>query len=233
MKRITVVLTITAVLAALASPAMAAKPDKPPRPPGYSYYTLEIGGVELSTTCPDEDLVVRRNDAHFEWFYDEGDANLPDDIELRLAAPGLSWDGELISGCRNAGMVETYLLNGDVETSPAGGYFRITLEDDGTVAMLWIFDIYERYDEVQQNKKRTSLERTTRTDFRMGGPYVVDEEGNPVAEFAAGQWSEDDGIITGFVEGAFSFVHFDGGDFALLTNAVHDFGIAFTLTPVS
>lgn len=52
------------------------------------------------------------------------------------------------------------------------------------------------------------------------------------------KWSEsgEDGVITGSVSGAFTFVHYEsGGDplFTLLTNAVHEFGIAFTLTPVS
>lgn len=228
MKRLTVVLAITAVLAALAAPAMAAKPDRPPKTPDYDYYTLEIVSSELSTTCSEEAPVVRRSDVHFEWFYDDDDANLADDIELRLALPGLARDGELITGCRNAGVVETHLLNGDLKISPANGYFRITLEDDGTVAMLWIFDIYERYDEVRLNKNRTKLEPTEpRTDFRMGGSYDGDE-------FAHGEWSTDaDGVITGSVYGYLSFVHYEAGaGFTELTNGVTDpLTLNFTLTP--
>lgn len=237
MRKLLTVLAVLAMLTALGSPAIAAKPNKPPKTPDVSYYTLGIASDELSTTCTD--AIVRRNDVHFEWFYDEADENLPDDIELNLALPGLAWGDDPVTGCLNAGVIETHLLGGDVETGPANGYFRITLEDDGTVAMLWIFEIYERYDEVEvlsKNKKRTTVERVLtepRTDFRMGGPYEVDEYGEPIAEFAHGTWSEVDGVITGDVEGAFTFVHYEsGGDFTLLTNAVHNFEIAFTLAPV-
>lgn len=238
MRRIAIGLVVFATAMAMTLPATAAKPPKPPKTPDYSYYTLEITSSELSSTCGTP-IVVRQDGPHFEWFYNEGDTELPEDMELHLATPGLSWNSEPVSGCQNAGAVETLLLNGDVESSPANGYFRITLEDDGTVAILWIFDIYEQYEEVevQKNRKRTTVKLVLtepRTDYRMGGPYVVDEYGDPIAEFAVGQWSEEDGVITGTVEGAFSFVHYEsGGDplFTLLTNAVHEFGIHFTLTP--
>jgi hypothetical protein len=235
MKRILVALTAVALGVAIATPATAAvdcdrKPDHPTCQTGASdsaYYTLQIVSDELGTTCG-TDVIVQRNGIHFEWFYDPNDAALPDGIALNLAAEGLAWDGEPVTGCRSAGVVETYLLDGSVETSPPPGYFRITLEDDGTVAVLWIFDIYERYDEVSQNKKRTSVEITERTDFRMGGPYVD-------GEFATGEWATgSDGTIIGTVAGTFNFVRFErGGDplFTDLTNGQHDFAINFTLTP--
>lgn len=235
MRRISIVLIAVALGVAIATPATAAvdcdlKPDHPKcQADGEdsSYYELEIVGGELSTTC-DGDVIVKRNGIHFEWSYDAGDEILPDDIALNQAAEGLAWDGEPVVGCRSAGLVETYFLDGAVETSPPPGYFRITLEDDHTVAMLWIFDIYERHDEIQQNKKRTRMEITERTDFRMGGPYV-DEE------FTQGEWATGgDGTITGTVTGTFNFVRFErDGDplFTDLTNGSHEFGIEFTLTP--
>jgi hypothetical protein len=235
MKRFFAALTAIALGVAIATPATAAvdcgrKPDHPTCQTGAedsAYYTLQIASDELGTTC-ETDVIVQRNGIHFEWYYDSDDEALPDDIALNLAAEGLAWEGESVAGCRSAGLVETYFLDGSVETSPPRGYFRITLEDDDTVAMLWIFDIYERYDEVQQNKKRTSLEHTTRTDFRMGGPYVD-------GEFATGEWvTGSDGSIIGTVAGTFNFVRFErGGDplFTDLTNGDHHFAIDFKLTP--
>lgn len=235
MRRVWIALLVVALTVALATPATAKidcdlKPDHPTCQSSgedSAYYTLQISGEELSTTC-ETGVIVRRNGIHFEWSYDSGDEILPDDIALNLAAEGLAWYGEPVVGCRRAGLVETYFLDGTVETSPPPGYFRITLEDDGTVAMLWIFDIYERHNEIQQNKKRTRMEITERTDFRMGGPYV-DEE------FTKGEWATGgDGTITGTVTGTFNFVRFErGGDplFTDLTNGSHEFGIEFTLTP--
>jgi hypothetical protein len=218
----------------MATPATAGvdcdrKPDHPSCGEEESaYYTLQILGDELSTSCGAE-VIVRRNEVHFEWFLDPDDGTLPSDIELNLTAEGLAWDTEPVAGCRSGGLVETYFVDGTVETSPANGYFRITLDDDSTVAMLWIFDIYERHDEVKLNKKRTRMETTERTDFRMGGPYNG-------GDFATGMWEVDDGngTITGTVAGTFSFVRFErDGDplFTELTNGTHDFGITFTLTP--
>lgn len=235
MRRLGIALVTLTVVLVIATPATAKvdcdlRPDHPTCQAGEEdpgYYNLEIVSDELSTTC-DTDVIVRRNGIHFEWYYDPDDEVLPDDIALNLAAPDLAWDGESVTGCRSAGLVETHFLDGTMETSPPPGYFRITLEDDGTIAMLWIFDIYERYDEVQQNKKRTRMEITERTDFRMGGPY---EDG----DFALGEWTnEGDGTITGTVFGTFTFVRFErGGDplFTELTNWSHDFGIEFALTP--
>lgn len=233
MRRVWIALSVVVLAVAFATPATAGvdcdrKPDHPTCGGEESaYYTLEIVSDKLSTTC-DTDVIVRRNEIHFEWYYDFDDTVLPDDIALYLAAEGLAWDGEPVAGCRNAGLIETYFLDGTVETSPPPGYFRITLEEDGTVAMLWIFDIYERHDEIQQNKKRTRMEITERTDFRMGGPYID-------GDFAAGVWTtEGDGTITGSVAGTFNFVRFErGGDplFTDLINGSHEFGIEFTLTP--
>ena len=249
MKRFAIILLAVATALVMALPATAKKPVPEPEPP--TTYTVEIGFREtggISTTCDgliwDEateswvvvPLILTRNDepsglvSHFETF---------DGVELQVSGDGLAWGEAVISGCHGPGLLQLYDIDGaltdsSVTRQPAPGYFRITLENDGSVAMLWIFDVYQREQIIKEFKKKTLWDITERTDFRMGGPY--DENGDFVSGvWEDGVWEDSGGVINFTVTGQFNFVHFTrGGDplFENLAKGTRFFTLDITLTPV-
>ncbi len=219
MRRSTILLVVTAMALAVGLPAEAKKPSPPAEP---SIYTATISFESesgIATTCLDADqspliLEMTRTDgdkgvSHFE----SGGARL--DITGDLA-----WGDEQISGCHG-------------ELAPPE-YFRITLEDDGTVAMLWIFDVETIERAITLKNGRTKTE-TVRTDFRMGGPYVDDDFTKAIGWDEREQgWEAADGSISFSVDGSFAFVQFDNGRdplFLELTNWLQQYTLTITLTP--
>jgi len=205
----------------MALPATAKKPV-----PTVEYdaeITLD-GSEGIATTCGGPVRVVH-DGIHFESF--EG-------TDLAVTAGDLAWEEALISGCQGPGLVEWYDIDGvltdrSVTRQPAPGYFRITLENDGSVAMLWIFDVYQSEQIVKELKKRTLWDITERTDFRMGGPY--DENGDFAQ--AIPETCENGEDICFTVTGQFNFVHFERGAdplFRDVTNGTRmfSFDVAFT-----
>lgn len=247
MKRFAIVLLAVATALVMALPATAKKPVRPePVPLEYD--------VEIVIVVVDDDGIVVVDDDGILVVGDDGIATADpcggsarvvrdganfqswDGAELYVSAPGLEWDRTTIAGCHGRGLTESFDISGDlidssVTEQPAPGYFRITLDNDGSIAMLWIFDVYQSEQIVKELKKRTLWDITERTDFRMGGPY--DSE-----EFALWGHSEDDltGVITTDGTGTFCFVRYErGGDpvFTELEDWCQEFSLQITLTPIS
>lgn len=242
MRRIAILLIVVATAIVMAVPAGAKKPPRPDDPPPTpEYYTMDIAIVAIdgthngiATTCGGPS-VVRRDGIHFEWYSDgddpaDDDPMLAEDMALNLTAPGLRWDERELPECPTAGIIETTYLDGSHETAVGPGYFRVTLEEDDTVAMLWIFDTLEEVEEIALNRKRTKLESMGRTDFRMGGPY----DGNDFAK-ADSVTIDDEKITIAIANRPFAFVHYDSGAdpvFVDLSDWIQTFSLTITLTPV-
>ncbi len=227
MKRFAIILLAVATAMVMALPATAKKPVEPePVPSEYDVEIVVVGdeGIATAEPCGGSARVVR-DGAHFQSW---------DGVELDVSAPGLEWDDTSITGCHGLGLVEFYDIDGVLTESsateqPAPGYFRITLEDDGSVAMLWIFDVYQSEQIVKELKRRTLWDITERTDFRMGGPY--DENGDFAQAVPIACEAGEDICFT--VTGQFNFVHFERGAdplFRHLTDGTRDFtfDVAFT-----
>lgn len=193
----------------LAVPAALAK-----RPIETTSYTVDItlvGENGVATNCVDEggDPLIwevartdeRKGITHFESY-----------VGAPLAITGnLEWEGNPVEGCHGN------LLYPEC--------FRITLEDDGTVAMLWIFDVEETEQIITLKNRRTRAE-TVRTDLRMGGPYDGDV-------FAATDISEANGELTFTASGTFSFVNYSSDGEPMMVNLVNSpqhFELVVTLT---
>lgn len=220
MKRFAIILLAVATAMVMALPATAKKPV-----PTVEYDAeITLIGSEGIATCGEPVRVVH-DGIHFETW--EG-------TNLEVTAGNLAWGDAIISGCHGPGLVELYDIDGgltdqSVTRQPAPGYFRITLESDGSVAMLWIFDVYQSEQIVKELKKRTLWDITERTDFRMGGPY--DENGDFAQAVPIACEAGEDICFT--VTGQFNFVHFERGAdplFRHLTNGTRDFtfDVAFT-----
>jgi hypothetical protein len=190
MKRFTLALLAVATLLVCTIPGAAAKkPTSPAESP--TQYSVEITSTDAVATSCGGILEVTRSEepgggaTHFE---STGAA-------LAIEATGLNSNGyQIAAGCHGS------------LTAPE--YFRITLEDDGSVAILWIFDV-EVHESVITLKNGKQRIETTRDDFRMGGPY---DNG----DFA--QWNQTtattaDGkeVIHIHGTGQFNFVHYQSG----------------------
>ena len=222
MRRFWIVSMAIAVALAMAAPVAAKRPTE-------ATYTVDIAvggdGEGISTTCLNGQgnllvLEANRRDerrgrvSHFE---SQGAT-----LSIDTAPPALVWEGAEVVGC-----------SGTLATPE---YFRITLHDDGSVAMLWIFDV--AVDETTVTLKNGKVKtETSRTDLRMGGPYTAS------GDFATAigwdddpAWEAEDGSITFTVTGAFSFVHYESGAdplFVELDNSPRpgDFTLEVKLTP--
>jgi len=218
MRRSAILLVVAAMATAIALPAEAKKPT-PDDPPIYTVAIAFERDSGVATTCLDDDgnaltLEVARNDEH------NGVSHFESWAGARLDVTGnLAWEGAPISGCHGNFVPPEY--------------FRITLEDDGTVAMLWIFDV-EVTEEIITLKNGRTKTKTSRTDFRMGGPYHDGGFATAIGWDLEQGWEANNGSINFSVEGSFSFVHFvSGGDplFTDLTNTSQMFTLDITLTP--
>jgi hypothetical protein len=214
MRRTTIVLVVAAMAMAIALPAEAKKPT----PDDPAIYTVAIAFESesgIATTCLDDDenaltLEVARTDDR------KGVSHFQSWAGARLDITGitgnLAWEGAPISGC-----------HGNLVPPE---YFRITLNDDSTVAMLWIFDV-EYAEKIVTLKHGRPKVKTVRTDLRMGGPY---SDGG----FATTEVSEIDGTLTFTATGTFSFVHYSSdGDPGMveLNGSPQQFELLVTLTP--
>jgi hypothetical protein len=96
--------------------------------------------------------------------------------------------------------------------------------------MLWIFDVAIEESIVVHRKSGKTRTETSRTDFRMGGPY--DDGG----DFAAwGHAVDGNGVITTGGAGTFNFVQYDSGRdplFLPLENGSPTFELRITLAPL-
>jgi len=195
--RIVIAATIAMILMLVAPAASAGKPSL-----AQEIYFADITFVSesgIATSCVDDELdpVVlelvgtdeRKGITHFE-----------SHVGAPLAITGnLEWEGNPVEGCHGN------LLYPE--------YFRITLGDDGTIAMLWIFDVEETEQIITLKNGRTRAE-TVRTGIRMGGPYNGDV-------FAATDISEANGELTFTASGTFSFVHYSSDGEPMMVNLVN------------
>jgi len=209
MRRFGIILLVIATAMAMALPA-GAKRKSP-----VAEYTVDIstvGAEGVATTCGGEVVLQRgRSGIHYESW----------GATLNVSAGDLAWEGTPLSGCHGNLVVPEY--------------FRITLQDDGTVAMLWIFDVAEIEEIVTHGRSGKAKVETSRTDFRMGGPYA-DADGTFAT--ATTGWDPEtgwgEGVIELTVTGSFAFVHFaSGGDplFTELDGSPRTFTLNMTLTP--
>lgn len=207
MRRIGFILLVIATSMVMALPAVAKKPEKPSESTTYLATIEMLGdtGVATTSTCGGPIEVVRTDArrgavTHFQ----AGGARL--DVSAGV--------GGLDDGCHGA-----------LEVVPE--YFRITFDGD-QIAILWIFDVETHTEEVEHRNGKIRIE-TSRTDFRMGGPYVN-------GEFAALKIIDNlpdavAGTITIEATGTFVFVQYDANGFADLDNGTQEFHLLITLTP--
>ncbi len=190
MKRFLLALLAVAIPLMWTVPGAAA--EKPIRPvDSPTRYSVEITSSDGVATGCGSTLVVSRSDergggaTHFE----------STGALLAIEATGLNGSGyEIAAGCHGS------------LTAPE--YFRITVEDDGSVAILWIFDV-----EVQQSiitlKNGKQKTETTRADFRMGGPYINGDFAQ--WSLATGTTADGKEVIHLHGTGQFNFVHYQSG----------------------
>jgi len=208
--RIAIAATVATILMLVAPAASAGKPSA-----AQEIYVADITFVSesgIATTCVDAEqkpvvLELVRTDER------KGATHFESLAGAQLAITGnLAWESEVVAGCRgNLAYPE---------------YFRITLEDDGAVAMLWIFDVEETEQIVTLKNGRTKVE-TVRTDLRMGGPYDGDV-------FATTDIPETNGELTFTASGTFNFVHYSSDSEPMMVNLVNSprqFELVVTLTP--
>lgn len=214
MKRLGIVLLTIATALLAVVPAASAKKPIPDDPPIYTVAIGFDGESGVAATCLDDDgnaliLEVARTDGR------NGVSHFESWVGARLDVTGnLEWEGAPISGC-----------HGNLVPPE---YFRITLEDDGTVAMLWIFDVEVTEEIVVLRNGRTKTE-TSRTDLRMGGPYHDGGFATATGWDPEQGWEANDGSISFSVDGSFTFVHF-AGEFVELTNSPLQYTLEVTLT---